>query len=418
MSIASEIERIKTNIANAYTACDMKGAILPEVLNSDNLATSISSIGTNEEKYRTMTVLIDTTNSNPNTCCSYADDAVNMSVGSSEWDTFFGHKPCLFKNGEVVKYLNPNDYTKDVDGNDVDITSGDAGDVMIEFPLRGIIIKYDDTNTLRVSITDDVNNSMASYLAHTRGSTIKQNFYLGAYLGVSANSKLRSISGGTITTSGVKFTTFRTLAQANRGGTSQGYDLMTYYQNLYIQAMYILKYKNLNSQSTIGNGVSSNSAASTKTGTLDKNGMDYGSTTNASTKAKLFGIEDIWGNYWRVMEGVLIKNKQLLLGTDNFNDSGTGYNNYGELNLVSTQEYITKVKGDNNFGFTIASSGGSSTTYFCDIGQMNESTGTYRLRYGGRWTHNTMCGIFMYGIVAISEATDQTDIDAVRLMYL
>lgn len=137
MSIVSEIERIKENIANAYTACDMKGAILPEVLNSDNLATSISSIGTNEEKYRTMTVLIDTTNSNPNTCCSYADDAVNMAVGSSEWDTFFGHKPCLFKNGEVVKYLNPNDYTKDVDGNDVDITSGDAGDVMIEFPLRG-----------------------------------------------------------------------------------------------------------------------------------------------------------------------------------------------------------------------------------------------------------------------------------------
>jgi hypothetical protein len=44
MSIASEIERIKTNIANAYTACQEKGAILPTILNSENLASCVSSI--------------------------------------------------------------------------------------------------------------------------------------------------------------------------------------------------------------------------------------------------------------------------------------------------------------------------------------------------------------------------------------
>lgn len=44
MSIASEITRINTNIANAYTACDGKGVTMPQTQNSANLATTISSI--------------------------------------------------------------------------------------------------------------------------------------------------------------------------------------------------------------------------------------------------------------------------------------------------------------------------------------------------------------------------------------
>lgn len=44
MSIASEITRINTNISNAYTACNNKGATMPVTQNSDNLATTISSI--------------------------------------------------------------------------------------------------------------------------------------------------------------------------------------------------------------------------------------------------------------------------------------------------------------------------------------------------------------------------------------
>lgn len=44
MSIVSEIERIKSNIANAYTACEEKGATMPSVLNSANLFDCIASI--------------------------------------------------------------------------------------------------------------------------------------------------------------------------------------------------------------------------------------------------------------------------------------------------------------------------------------------------------------------------------------
>lgn len=44
MSIASEITRINNNIASAYTACNGKGATMPQTQNSANLADTIGSI--------------------------------------------------------------------------------------------------------------------------------------------------------------------------------------------------------------------------------------------------------------------------------------------------------------------------------------------------------------------------------------
>ena len=44
MSIASEIMRIQGNISDAYTAAQAKGATIPATQNSDNLATTISTI--------------------------------------------------------------------------------------------------------------------------------------------------------------------------------------------------------------------------------------------------------------------------------------------------------------------------------------------------------------------------------------
>lgn len=59
MSIASEITRISTNVSNAYSAANAKGATMPTSQNSDNLATTIASIpsGTIEGVYRTYRVV-------------------------------------------------------------------------------------------------------------------------------------------------------------------------------------------------------------------------------------------------------------------------------------------------------------------------------------------------------------------------
>ena len=52
MSITSEVKRIKNNISNAYIKAEEKGAILPEILNSNNLADTIESIGQSSGEWR------------------------------------------------------------------------------------------------------------------------------------------------------------------------------------------------------------------------------------------------------------------------------------------------------------------------------------------------------------------------------
>ena len=44
MAVSDQIERIKTNIANAYTTAETMGATMPEVQNSENLSTTIGTI--------------------------------------------------------------------------------------------------------------------------------------------------------------------------------------------------------------------------------------------------------------------------------------------------------------------------------------------------------------------------------------
>ena len=117
--------------------------------------TKIYNILTYSPPHKTMTVVINLTDSNPDTCCSYADDAVNMEAKSSAWDEFFGHYPVLFANGAEVVKLNPNNYAQDINGNTVDITSGSVGDVMVAFPRRGLRLNTsEDGNTLTISFTD------------------------------------------------------------------------------------------------------------------------------------------------------------------------------------------------------------------------------------------------------------------------
>lgn len=46
MTIASELTKLQTNLSNAYTSCNNKGATMPSSQNFDNLATTINSIQT------------------------------------------------------------------------------------------------------------------------------------------------------------------------------------------------------------------------------------------------------------------------------------------------------------------------------------------------------------------------------------
>ena len=371
------------------------------------------------QPFRKMTVKINLSNSNPATCMTYADDAAEMIPGSADWDAFFGHYPCLFKNGQEVGKLKRDNFFKFEDGRSADITSGDAGDVMIAFPRRGVKISTSG-NIVTVSMTDDPDNSEFKYYAHTKKKARKEVFYLGAYKGwKDGSNKLRSLKDKAPTTNQT-IGTFRTQAQAN----GSGYEQSAFFQLTFRQVMYLLKYKNLNSQTTIGQGyVKSGQSSPINTGGSENYGMDSeiikksnpSYMTDQGHHVKLFGLEDFWGNIWEWIDGLVTdSSRNILTATGSFNDSGSGYDNNGNAGSSSNVGgWMSRPNGTTELGFTIKEAKGSETTYFSDSAGLSAGYVAY---FGGDWSRSSYAGAFF--LYVNGSASGAVGCVAGRLMYL
>lgn len=330
-----------------------------------------TSVTTLKPPYRTMTAVIDQSNSNPLTCITYEDDARTMTKGSSEWDKFFGAKLVLFKNGREVRDL------KDSELNN--LTESD-GDVMVKFKRMGLNIKTVG-DKVYVSMTDNADSEDFKYYAHTRGTERRETFYLGAYLGYEKDGKLRSIKGFKPT--GEKtIGDFRTIAQAN----GSGYEQLAFYQWTFLQAMYVLKYGNLDSQTALGKGLTSGSGYLSTGGTNGK-GVDFGST-NGGEQMRFQYIEDMWGNKLQWLDGIKsVGNSQMKTGTDKFSNDGASYSAHNLGFSIDLYDYVKNVQGTSELGFVIKAKGGSTSTYFCD----------YQYVYGNSENFGCVGGYRSYG---------------------
>lgn len=360
------------------------------------------------------TIKIDQSNSNPLTCCTYADDAIGMTKGSDAWDTIFGYKPCIMKNGVVQGYLNPNNFTKYEDGTAAPITDTNY-DVMIEFPRMGLDISTSG-KVITIKLTDAKDDSNFQYLAHKRGNVQKDYFYLGAYIasgeGDLTVSQIRSISGAMPL---VECTLTNLINGAHDHGSR--YEIMGFYQWAYIQALYVMKYGNLNSQAALGKGYVNGDSAQV-TGATNRSGLCYGNPNSDTDRVKLFGLEDVWGNVYQQICGLYSNtNKNLLTTTDNFsaNTSSSAWEySIGSGVTSNINGYMTESQGNNTGGFITKSySGGSSTTYYSDISQFYSNSFPI---VGGNWTNGDSAGIFRCNI---SNSLSYTSIYiGTRIMYL
>ena len=300
-------------------------------------------------KIKTMTAVIDQSNSNPLTCVTYEDDAKKMEKGSSEWDDFFGTKLVLFKDGKEVR---------DLEDAELDSLKPEDGDVMARFKRMGLNIKTVD-DKVYVSMTNDPDDENFKYYAYTRGTERREAFYLGAYLGYEENGKLRSIKD-VMPTGNKTIGGFRTLAQAN----GKGYEQFAFYQLVFLQAMYVLKYGNLDSQTAIGKGLTEGNYANT--GTTNGKGIDFGSA-DAQLQMRFQYLEDFYGNKYQWIDGVQSGgSSNMMTTTDNYNDNRNGYKSYPIGFGGDVYQYTKKVQGTSELGFIIKENGASQTTYFCD----------------------------------------------------
>lgn len=344
-----------------------------------------------------MTAVIDQANSNPLTCITYEDGAKMMEKGSPEWDEFFQSQLVLFKDGKEVREL---------EDSELNNLKPEDGDVMVRFPRKGLRIKTVGEKVY-VSMTSAKNDPDFKYYAHSRGDSPRDAFYLGAYLGFEESGKLKSITGKT-PTSGNTIGYFRIIAQAN----GAGYEMVTFYQWTFLQAMYVLKYGNLNSQSALGKGNTGRLSSATNTGEANGKGIDFGSA-NDETKVRFQWIEDIFGTYSIFCDGIKSSGGKILIGTDNFNDDGTGYEKYD--GFVCKNVYPKKVIGNSELGFIIKEAGGSTSTHYCDYQYSNPNENVIPA-VGARRMHENNGGIFYMSMDAPLDL--QNDFISARLMYL
>ena len=326
-------------------------------------------------------VKVDESNSNPESCVTYIEDAVGVNTATptslGSWENispFNKVKLVGFKNGKETGDINPNDKTKYLSGESV---PSDV-DVMSRIPK----IYWDFTNTsngYELRISESKFNDTCDCYAHKVGGVEKDYIYVGAYLGYVEGNKLRSRSGVSPTTN-TTLTNFRNYAH----NVGSGYQQWNWFTLLLLQNLYLLAYKNLNSQQALGQGVC-NASNKVNTGGTNTKGMIYGKTSGKQQVCFL-GIEDFYGNVWQWVDGMYCDgsyNTKVTPDNKTFNDNGSGFKNIGRFVSSYSSGRTSKVVHTNQGGFFPKEFSGSDTTYYCDYGGVySECFGASRGCYG------------------------------------
>lgn len=341
-----------------------------------------------------MTAVIDQANSNPLTCITYEDDAKLMEKGSPEWNDFFRSQLILFKDGKEVREL------EDSELNDL---KPEDGDVMVRFPRKGLRIKTVGEKVY-VSMTNVKDDPNFKYYAHSRGDKERKNFYLGAYLGVEESGKLRSITGKT-PTGNKTIGDFRTIAQAN----GVGYEQLAFYQWTFLQAMYVLKYGNLDSQTALGKGNTSGSNCDKATGETNGKGIDFGNT-DVKTKVRFQWVEDFFGTKYQWLDGFKTESGKMWTGTDKFSNEKTNYKEYKAYE--TTWVYPKSVIGNTEQGFIVKESGASESTHYINYQIVKDNS----FAFVGSGANDGNAGVF--SVTAHYPASIYLGNVGARLMFL
>lgn len=376
--------------------------------------------------YKVFSVIIDFSMSNPDTMCTYADDAEGMTGGSSEWFNqaiYSTLRNCILGDGgQVLGYLKKDNLTQYEDGTNAPITTI-GNDVVLEIPQRvGYSIEWLDSQKLKVSVTDNPSDEAFSYDAFSLDSYNDcDKIYIGVYKAYCTGNKAYSSSGKSVTVSQT-IDTFRTWCR-NRG---EGYQQRTYASVKLMQCLLIIFYKGLNSQANCGYGyVASGHSAGVSTGGTNSYGFmsEVIKSTNPSYmtdqnhQVKCFGIEDFWGNYWEFVDGLCSDASRNVLTctcAKDFDTDGTGYDNNGNGGVSSNiGNYMSRPQGGSKAGFTAQSVAGSDSTYFCDYARLAASCLAI---FGGHWNNASSAGAFRLYVTYAFSLSDAYV--GCRLMYL
>lgn len=294
------------------------------------------------------------------------------------------------KIGEVV---NTGTYTT---GGTANYTGSD-GQVMVEIPKFYWYYEEPSSNVYQWWVSPiefDLNYEV--HPAFITGATTKDYIYMSAFEGNVSSSTLRSISGvqpSTSTNVAGTINNFRTYAQAR--GT--GWQMQTYWATNALQILYSVEYANFDSQTTIGKGYVDAAAGSANESINTGATISLGNTSGAASGTdglsaiSYRGVENFWGNIFKWVDGLNIKNREAFVANENFaSDTFTGsYTSVGTL--ASANGFVSNIQFPH---FLATAVSGSSTSHLYDI--YFQQSGDRVALFGGPWDFGLLAGAFLW----------------------
>lgn len=320
---------------------------------------------------------ISITNSNPSTRVSYPSEIFGQPNGAASIVTPASGtgEPCLgdWAGCNLISGIHRElgnssaGWTEVIDKRSAVVGNGE-NDAMVYVPTWFLRMENDGTN-ITVGFSDTKIDGDWKDYAGSVGNNRVGHFRVGCYAAYKLSSKI--YSRGSVVPSATTITNFIKYAQAR--GT--GYDIMTWYQWVYLTALAVLLYKSTDLQTAIARGYVSGESAQTESPITYYNDYGMAGSSSDTDQMSFFWIQNLWGNMFQLLGGAKTDSSRRLMtctGYSSVTDSDfdkTSLTNSLNSNLQS--KFLSKVTGTTDTGFFPSEGSGSGTTYFADAGSIS-----------------------------------------------
>ena len=364
--------------------------------------------------------------SDPDTRVEYIFDAVNMTPAKMEsgsfnygsWkDIWFvkGNYPVMLKkDGTEGHRLNPNDYSKNMDGTTSEVGISTTADAMAAIPCCWVK-RYEDEVYQYFIVCEERYDDSYHAFAHTKkDGTIAAMAYGPMFEGSidgTDQDLLRSLSGKTPVNT--KNATWETTAAA-KDRTGGSWTIWTWALRSLVQDLCILISKTNQSELAFGHGHTTGGTSAVnllQTGTLNTKGQFWGDTSGTTQAMKVFHMENFWADRWERLVGLVYSGGTFMA---KMTPENSGYNLTGE-NYASTGIHITSTTNDGSgwqkgtvcteYGTLPKDLTGSDSTYECDYCWYNNSIVAVCLA-GGACNCGAGCGVRCLSANALASGAD------------
>ena len=313
-------------------------------------------------------------------------------------------RPCMLYNqnakdaegnslcGQVMEYLDPEDYSKTIDGNSSHIADESCNaNAMAQWDISRLwfkIVEYLPKKYHCYVANKKVDNNYKNFLQYDCDGNIKKYYYNAIFDACIINGVARSLSGKA---PAVNATGDAQLAAAQANG--KGYDASEERFIVARNILLMLMSETTDAQTAFGTGRQSGGSNQNynqlASGQLNDKGGFHGDSNNGCVK--VFHSENPWGNVWKILQGFILVNGVVCLKfTPNTNDgstataynkTGSGYINTGITISGTSGGYISLIALAGDYAFVPTVVSGSSSTFIPD----------------GCWFNNSIIGFARFG---------------------